>query len=232
MRRFYREVTLAPEGTGWRVMLDGRAIQTPAGAPQVLPNKALAEALAAEWAGQGEDIDTSAFPLRDLADYALDAVAPAREALVQELCAFAETDTLCYRGEPGEPLHDRQLEVWEPLLVEAERRWDVHFERVGGVVHRPQPAETMARMEAALAARDDFTLAALRMLASLSASLVIALAAVKPGADAEALWAAANLEEDWQAELWGRDAAAEARRRLRFEAFRLAMRFAALAREP
>ena len=116
------------------------------------------------------------------------------------------------------------------LYKAAEQRWDVHFERIAGVIHRPQPAATLARMETVLAAESTFSLAALRMLASLAASLVIALAAIAPGADAEALWAAANLEEDWQAELWGKDAEAEARRERRFASFAAAMHFAELAR--
>jgi chaperone required for assembly of F1-ATPase len=230
MKRFYKEVTIGQADGGWRVLLDGRAIRTAGGKAQAVPSQALAEAMAGEWADQGETIDTSAFCLRDLADYALDAIAGKRSAAIEELVAYAGTDTLCYRAEEGEPLHERQLQIWEPLLAEAERRWDVHFTRISGVMHQPQPDETMARMEAVLGTQSDFALAALRMLASLSASLVIALACIAPGADAESLWAAANLEEDWQAQLWGRDAEAEARRQTRFEAFAAAMRFAALAR--
>ena len=82
---------------------------------------------------------------------------------------------------------------------------------------------------AELAASDPFTLAALQTLASLAASLVVALAAIRPGADADALWAAAELEEEWQAELWGREAEAELRRARRFAAFSAAIRFARLA---
>lgn len=229
MKRFYKAVTVEPEGHGWRVLLDGRGIRTPGGKAQVVPKRALAEALAGEWAAQGDKIDPATFPLRDLADYTLDAVAEGREALVDELAAYAETDTLCYRAEAGEPLHARQLEVWEPLLQAAEHRRDVHFERIGGIIHRPQPEATVARMRAAVAALDDWALASLRMLTSLSASLVIALAALDADADPRMLWTAANLEEDWQAELWGNDAEAAELRQTRFEAFALAMRFAALA---
>jgi chaperone required for assembly of F1-ATPase len=232
MKRFYKAVCVEEQADGWRVLLDGRAIKTACGNPQILPTRPLAEAMAEEWAGQGEEIDASAFMLRDLADYALDvASGEARNALVDEIAAYAETDTLCYRAEAGEPLHARQLAIWEPVLVAAERRHDVHFERICGIVHRPQPAATLARMHAAVAAQDAFGLAALRMLTSLSASLVIALAAIEPGADGAPLWLAANLEEDWQADNWGRDAEAEARRQTRFEAFLLAMRLAALARD-
>ncbi|MCB2078596.1 MAG: molecular chaperone [Novosphingobium sp.] len=230
MKRFYKHVTVAPSGDGFQVMLDGRGIKTARGAAQVMPTQALAEALAAEWAAQGEEIDTASFVLRDLADYAIDVVAPDAAAAVGELVPYAETDTLCYRADEGEPLHERQVAVWEPLLLAAEHRWDIHFERISGIIHRPQPAETLARMETVLLAESAFALAALKMLTSLSASLVIALAAIAPDADTTALWNAANLEEDWQAELWGKDEMAEERRAIRLAAFEAAMRFAALAR--
>ena len=230
MKRFFTAVTVAEADGGWRVLLDGRGIRTAGGRPQVVPTRALAEAMAAEWAGQGETIDASDFRLRHLADYAIDIVAPARGEAIRELLPFGETDTLCYRAEAGEALHARQLEVWEPLLVTAEQRWDIHFERIGGVIHCPQPVTTLARLEAVLAAQSVFALAALRMLTSLAASLVVALAAIGPEADAEALWNAANLEEDWQAELWGKDAEAEALRARRFADFAAAVRFADLAR--
>lgn len=231
MKRFYREVTVEPKAGGWRVMLDGRGIKTAGGRPQIVPTPALAEAMAEEWSRQGEQIDTSLFHLRELADYAIDLVAPNREAAIHDLLPYAETDTLCYRGAAGEALTVRQETVWEPLLALAEQRWDVHFERIDGVIHRPQPVETLARLRCVLAAESDFSLAALRLLASLSASLVIGLAALTPGADPHELWAAANLEEDWQASLWGKDAEAEARRARRFTDFSAAMRFAELARK-
>lgn len=230
MKRFYKDVAVEPADDGWQVTLDGRAIKTVGGSPQILPSETLAQALAQEWAGQGEEIDPSAFPLRDLADFAIDTVAQERAAQVEEIAGFAQTDTLCYRADPDEPLHRRQIEVWEPLLTEAERRWDIHFERICGIMHKPQPGETLDRMRETVEAQDDFTLAALRMLTGIPASLVIGLLALQDGADADELWRAANLEEDWQAAQWGSDAEAKERRQARFEAFALAMRFAAMAR--
>jgi chaperone required for assembly of F1-ATPase len=232
VKRFYKDVTVAPaEDGGWRVLLDGRGIKSVGGRPQVVPTRHLAEALAEEWSGQGEELDPGLFILRDMADFAIDVVAGDRADTIRGLLAFAGTDTLCYRAEPDEPIRERQDEVWDPLLHAAEQRWDIHFERINGVMHRPQPAATLTRMQAVLEAESAFALAALNTLASLAASLVIALAALAPQADAEALWDAANLEEDWQAELWGKDAEAEARRERRFATFEAAMRFAQLARE-
>jgi chaperone required for assembly of F1-ATPase len=230
VKRFYKGVTVAQAEGGWRVLLDGRGIKTAAGAPQIVPTQALAQALAQEWDAQGETIDAATFPLRDLADYAIDVVSHEQADVVSSLIPYAETDTLCYRADPDEPLHRRQLEVWEPVLTQAERRFGVQFTRVSGIVHKPQPAETLATLRTELENRDPFTLAALRMTASLSASLAVGLLALEPQADVTALWNAASLEEEWQADLWGREWEAEQRRAGRAKAFALAVRFAKLAR--
>lgn len=230
MKRFWKEVSVAEADGGFGVTLDGRPVRTQGGNAQVLPTPALAEALADEWRAQGEEVDANSFPLRDIADYAIDHVRPNRADTLAGLLPYAETDTLCYRADPEEPLYRRQQELWEPLLTTFEQRHGVRMERVSGVVHRPQPAATLERLRAVLEAQDDFTLAVLQTLAPLAASLTVALEAIEPGADAEQLFAAANCEQDWQAELWGWDLEAERNREARVKAFTAAARFAALAR--
>lgn len=230
MKRFYKEVAVEPAGDGWRVTLDGRGIKTARAAPQIVPSRALAEAMAAEWASQGEEIDPSAFFLRDLADYAIDIATVDPAAEIPAILRYAETDTLCYRADPDEALYQRQHDLWEPLLTDIEARHGLSFERVSGILHRPQPPETLGRLKALLEAQDPFTLAATRTLASLAASLVVGLAALDEGADAGKLWAAANAEEDWQAEQWGWEWTAEEKRARKLAEFARAMEFARLAR--
>lgn len=230
MKRFYKDVTVEAADGGFGVRLDGRAIRTVGGRPQVLPSQALAEAMAAEWERQGPEIDPALFLYRDMADYAIDVVAGDPASVIGEILPYAETDTLCYRAEPDEAFAARQRLMWEPLLAGAEARLGAKFVRVSGVIHKPQPAETLARLRAELETLDAFALAALRNTASLAASLILGLAALEPQADLDALWDAANLEEDWQAELWGKDAEAMERRERRAGAFAAAARFAGLAR--
>jgi chaperone required for assembly of F1-ATPase len=230
MKRFYKDVTVEAAEGGFGVRLDGRAIKSVGGRPQVVPTRALAEALAAEWDGQGEEIDPARFLYRDMTDYALDVVTGDPTGVAAEILPYAETDTLCYRAEPDEAFAARQRLMWEPLLTDAETRLGVKFVRVSGIIHKPQPVETLARLQAELDRLNPFELAALRNTASLAASLVIGLTALTPGVDLDALWDAANLEEDWQAELWGKDEEALERRERRSRAFSAAARFAGLAR--
>jgi len=229
MKRFWKDVTVGEADGGWQVALDGRPIRTQHGGVQVVTTRALAEALAEEWRAQGEEVDAKAFVLRDLADFAIDQVRPERAGVIAKLLAYAETDTLCYRADPDEPLYRRQQALWEPLVTAFEARHGVAMERVSGIVHRAQPPASLARLREILADHDDFTLAALSTLAPISASLTVALAALEPAADAAALFAAANCEQDWQAEQWGWDPLAEDARAERLKVFERAINFARLA---
>lgn len=232
IRRFYKDVTLASQAGGFQVMLDSRGVKTVGGAPQIAPTAALGEALAAEWARQGEKIDPASLPLRDMADYAIDIVAADPASVAEGLIAYAETDTLCYRADPDEPLHARQLAVWEPLLAGFEAAHGITLVRVSGVLHRPQPPESLALLRARLLTLPPFVLAGVEAMTKLAASLVTALAALDAAHEDEprALWQAVCLEEEWQADLWGRDWEAEERRERREADFLRACAFARLAK--
>jgi chaperone required for assembly of F1-ATPase len=229
MKRFWKAVAVEQAGGGWRVTLDGRPIKTQGGAPQIVPTEVLAELLADEWRMQGEEIDPAAFPARDTADYAIDMVAVDKPSVVAKILRYGETDTLCYRADPDEPLHRRQWAEWEPIVSAFEVREGVRLERVSGIVHKPQPAATLATLKSRLGELDPFTLAALEVLTSLSASLTVGLSALEPDADREGLWRAAELEEAWQMELWGTDTEAEERRDRRKADFMRAVDFARAA---
>jgi len=229
MKRFYKEVTAEKVEGGWQVMLDGRGIKTVKGSPQIVPSQDLAYALASEWRGQEEELDPKTFILRDMVDYAIDVVAPHPAGLAYRLVAYADTDTLLYRADPEEPLYARQQEVWEPILTEFEKREGVTLRRVSGVIHTAQDDAGLDKLRKRLGALDPFALAALESMTTLTTSLVVGLTAHESQDDPRPLWQAANLEEDWQAEQWGRDQEAEDRRNKRELDFLFAHQLARLA---
>lgn len=220
MKRFYEDVDVTKVANGgWQVTLDGRGLHTVKGAAQIVPTERLARALAEEWAQQSEDMDTSRFVHRDQTDLAIDIVHANPEPAVDQLINFAETDTLLYRADPDEPLYSRQQDMWEPLVQCVEKARDISFTRVSGIMHRNQPEATLSTLRVWLNEQDYFQLAGLQTMASLSASLCVPLLALQEQAEPVALWRAASLEEEWQADLWGRDPQAEDRRAKRQNAF-------------
>jgi chaperone required for assembly of F1-ATPase len=228
MKRFYKEAAAVAAAGGVAIELDGRPVKTPARGALKVPTEELAEAIAAEWNGQGEQIDPRSMPLTGLANAAIDRVAPDPPAFAAILARYGESDLLCYRAEGPRPLVERQAEQWDPLLAWARQRYDIDFEVVEGVMHRPQPALTVERLGRAAAARDPFRLAALSPLVTVSGSLVIALALAEGATGLQQAWEAAQLDEAWQAEQWGADPLAEAALAERRQDFEAAYRFLTL----
>jgi len=229
VKRFWKQASLAQVEDGWQVMLDGRAVKTRQGHPQVVPTQALGDLLRAEWAAAPEEFQPDQFPLRDLADRGIDTIAGDPSSVIDRLLRFADGDTLCYRAEPDEAVGRRQAKVWEPVVKQVEADFGIALNRTHGILHRPQPPESLAVIRERLAQENAFVLAALDMAASLAASLCVALTGLKTDSDLQELWAAANLEEDWQAEQWGADAEARARRDEKQAEFTRALAFARAA---
>ena len=98
-----------------------------------------------------------------------------------------------------------QAEKWDPWLAWATARYDVAFTVTAGIIHTPQPPATCARIAAAYAGFDAFTLAALSAAVTITGSAILGLAFGARAIDADALWQAGELEEIWQAEQWGLD---------------------------
>ena len=217
MKRFYK-AAVAEAG---EIRLDGRPVRTPGRRPLAVPSPRLAEAIAEEWAAQGEKIDARAMPLTGLANAAIDRVEPDREAFALGLARYGESDLLCYRAEMPAALVERQSAAWDPILAWARRRYDVDFVVTAGIVHRAQPEATTARLAHDVHARSPFELAGLWPLVTVSGSLVVGLAVAEAGIAVDQAWAAAALDEQWQAEQWGEDAEAGqalAARRREFDA--------------
>lgn len=224
-RRFYKEAGFAPAEGGFRLTLDGRPANTPARNPLVLPTPELAEAVAKEWAAQETEIDPAAMPLTRLANTAIDGVATRREAVADDLCAYAQTDLLAYRAAEPERLVAAQAGAWDPILDWAYDTFGARLILSEGVMHVAQPPLAVkALSEAVRAVEDPFRLAALHTLTTLSGSLILALAVLHGRLDPAAAWEAAHVDETYQAAVWGRDEEAEARLALRRAEFEAAAR--------
>jgi len=228
MKRFWKDVTVVGSDDGHALHLDGRPVRTPGRAILSLPGRTLAEAIGEEWRAVGDTLDPRAMPLTGLANAAIDRIAADPAAFAAGLARYGESDLLYYRADHPAALVDRQAAAWDPLLDWARTRYDVHFEPVAGVMHHAQPEATIVRLAEAVAARSPFELAGLSHVVTVSGSLVAALALLEGAADADTVWQAANVDEDWQVEQWGEDAEATKHRETRKADFDAGARFLSL----
>ncbi len=228
MKRFWTVADAEPTADGWAVVLDGRPVRTPKRAALVLPSAALAQAIAAEWAAVEDEIRPGAMPLTGIANAAVDIVAADPHGFAASLAAYGESDLTCYRADGPQPLVARQVAAWEPPLKAVEARHGLVFRRTAGVMHVPQPAETVSRLHGMLTGLTPWKLAPLQPLVTLSGSVVLGLSVLEGLLEAEAAFQAAHLDDLWQAEQWGTDELAEADRTGRWQQFEAAARFLAL----
>ena len=121
-RRFYTDVTVAPEGTGWGVNLDARPLRTPEKHLLVLPTEALANVIADEWRAQAERIDLLSMYNTRLANVVLDRAPLTRAGLADEASRYTHTDLVCHLADNPAALRVRQEAAW--AVARAPPAWD------------------------------------------------------------------------------------------------------------
>lgn len=230
MKRFYKDAGVEHTPEGFHILLDGRPVKTPGRQTLVLPTKVLAQAIAEEWRIQGDEIVPTAMPMLRMANTVLDGIRQTREQVIGAILRFGENELLCYRAENPPELAAQQAVQWDPMLEWASSRHGARLVTGTGVIHVEQSLETLARLRAAIAAHDDFALAALHVMASITSSLVLALALAEGAINPMQAFQLSRIDETYQASLWGEDAEAAARARALAREMDVAAAFLAASR--
>ena len=218
MKRFYKDAAIEkPDGekTGgvFRILLDGKPVRTPDGKFLAVPGRAMAEAIAAEWRDQKDEIVPVSMPMLRMANTVLDGIAANRHAVVGAILRFGEHDLICYRAEQPPELAALQDRSWSPMLDWLAARHGARLTAGVGLTHIPQSQEALAGLRQAVEGMDDFALAALHVMASVTGSLVLALALAEGNLNPAQAFQMSRIDEDYQAGKWGTDAESETRAR-------------------
>ena len=210
-KRFYKAAATAEIDGGWTVALDGRGLKTPEKAPLALPTKALAEAIAKEWEGQGERIHIASMHLTRLANVAIDRTPKNRSAMADELARYCQTDLLCHLAGSPQDLCDQQDAAWAPVRIWAGKSLGILLVPVEGIIASPQPDASLEAAKTHALGLDDFRLTGLSYACGLFGSALLALAVEQGEIDALGAFERTLVDEKYQMERWGTDAEAEAR---------------------
>lgn len=205
-KRFWTAASVEPLPDGqFTVLLDGRQVRTPAKAQLIVPTRAMADAIAAEWQAQSEKITPATMPVTRSANAAIDKVAPQFADVAALIAAYGESDLLCYRATEPEGLQAREAAAWDPLLDWAATTYGARLAVTVGVTPVAQPMHAVVALSAAVKRLDAFRLTALHDLVAISGSLVIGLAAAAEVWPIAELWSHSRIDEDWQTDTWGAD---------------------------
>ena len=138
-------------------------------------------------------------------------LAPRRREAEADLLRFVATDVLLFWSEQ-EPLRQRQEKSWQPVLDWVAQKCGVKPLTTANLEVPEQDERLIQGLRADVAKMDDKKLAAMLAAALDMRSVLLAWALVEHRISAEEAYQAAWLEEIWQAEKWGVDEEAEARR--------------------
>lgn len=222
-KRFYKEAGVEERDGLFHLALDGRMAKTPGKQALAVPSRALAEAMAREWAAQETEIDPATMPITRIVNSAIDGVAARRAEVVEDLVRYAGSDLVLYRVSEPARLVQAQDDAWNPILDWVRDSHGAHFTLAEGVMHVTQPDEAVAAIRSALERIESpFALAALHVMTTLSGSVLVALAHALGPLDPDGAWAAAHVDELYQESVWGEDEEAMERRRRREADFRAA----------
>lgn len=233
MKRFWTQATTEPTPSGIAILLDGRPMHLPGGAVLHVGPEPLARAIAEEWQAAGLDGREMTFaemPLTRLAGTAQERIAPDPWPTIDAIARYAESDVLCYRAEAPAKLVERQASAWQPWLDWAADRYEAPLRVTAGIAAVKQHRGSIAALRRAVAGHDAYGLAALGIAVPALGSVVLGLALADGRLDPAGAFALGALDELFQAELWGEDPEAAARRRAIAEDTALAARFMRLTR--
>jgi len=220
-KRFYGHAGVVETSDGFAITLDDKPVRTPSGRALAAPIPGIADAIAAEWETQKEFIDPLTMPFTRFANSVVDAVVERVDAVADDVAKYLGSDLLFYRAGHPEALVAREAALWDPVLFWAADTLGAHFILAEGIVHVRQPETAIAAARAGFPA-DPWSIAALHVVTTVTGSALLALALLHGMLDADQVWAAAHVDEDWNIEKWGIDEEVAARRAARLVDFKAA----------
>jgi chaperone required for assembly of F1-ATPase len=222
-KRFYASASVIEADGGFAITLDGKPIRTLSGRVITAPSRDIAQAIAAEWEAQQETINPLTMPLTRFANSVAEAVVDRLDDVLADIAKYFSSDLLFYRAGHPEALVARETAHWDGVLFWAADTLGAHFILAQGIVHVRQPDSAIEAARAALPT-DPWSVAAMHVVTTLTGSALLALALLHGVREPEQIWAAAHVEEDWNAEQWGVDEEAASRRAARLTDFQAAVR--------
>jgi chaperone required for assembly of F1-ATPase len=222
-KRFYKEVGVGEADGGFTITLDGKSIKTPSGKVVLVPRREIADAIAAEWAAQGETIDPLTMPMTRFANSVVQSVVDRTEPVANDVAKYLGSDLLFYRAGHPEALVAKEAAHWDPIVFWAAETLGAHFMLAEGINHVRQPDAAIAAARAVFPG-DPWSIAALHVVTTLTGSALLALALAHGVREPVEIWTAAHVDEDFNIEQWGLDEEVAARRAARAVDFEAATR--------
>ncbi|KAJ3305618.1 ATP synthase complex assembly protein atp12 [Kappamyces sp. JEL0829] len=207
LKKFWKAATVAQSPQGFSILLDGRQLKTPSGAPVRIPlsRKPLALLTAFEWEAQEATLKSYSLPLTSIVMRSIDSLAnpTVREGVVDNLLSYVHTDSICYQQDYPDSFVKLQQQYWTPIIEWIKSKYGLDIKTTAGILRVKQSDKVMVAFRKIVEGYDDFTLAAFEKAVLRSKSFMIGLALVERQISVEFAADAARVEVMHQIDRWG-----------------------------
>jgi len=223
MKKFWKKIEIRQSSSkNFYLLLDNKKLTTPMKKELVLPSEILVNEVLREWDQNSDNINIDDLVFYGVLSTAIDKVNLEKDAYVNDIIDFIDTDLICYRAESPNDLIALQNKSWNPILLLIEKYIDVKIKVFKGIMPSNQDQKVHTEIKKLISNLSDVQISVLHRITNLIGSIFLSLCILKKDLLKEDAFECSFLDELWQAKNWGHEEDASIKRnKIRLELNRL-----------
>ena len=223
MKKFWETIEIKKKTSKeFYILLDDKKLKTPLKNELVLSNYLIAKEVLKEWDQSSDIIKTDDLVFYGLLSTAIDRVREEKNSYINDIINFIDTDLICYRADNPIDLVSFQNKHWDPVIMLIEKYINNNVSVFKGVMPSQQNSKVHHKIKKLVVELNDVQISVLHRITNLIGSVFLALCILKKDLSNKQAFELSFLDELWQAENWGYEEDASAKRkRIRTELNRL-----------
>ena len=223
MKKFWKKIEIRQSSSKkFHLLLDNKKLTTPMKKELVLPSEILVNEVLREWDQNSDNINIDDLVFYGVLSTAIDKVNLEKDAYVNDIIDFIDTDLICYRAESPNDLIALQNKSWKPILLLIEKYIDVKIKVFKGIMPSNQDQKVHTEIKKLISNLSDVQISVLHRITNLIGSIFLSLCILKKDLLKEDAFECSFLDELWQAKNWGHEEDASIKRnKIRLELNRL-----------
>jgi len=214
MKKFWETIEIKKKSSKeFYILLDDKKLKTPLKNELVLSNYLMAKEVLKEWDQSSDIIKTDDLVFYGLLSTAIDRVREEKNSYINDIINFIDTDLICYRADNPIDLVSFQNKHWDPVIILIEKYINNNVGVFKGVMPSQQNSKVHHKIKNLVVGLNDVQISVLHRITNLIGSVFLALCILKKDLSNKQAFELSFLDELWQAENWGYEEDASAKRK-------------------
>ena len=214
MKKFWKTIEIKKVSSKeFYILLDNTKLKTPLKNELILSNHLIAKEVLKEWDQSSDIINTDDLVFYGLLSTAIDKVREEKNSYINDIINFIDTDLICYRADSPIDLVSHQNKHWDPIILLIEKYINTNVSVFKGVMPSQQSSKVHHRFKNLIVELSDVQISVLHRITNLVGSVFLSLCILKKDLTKKQAFELSFLDELWQAENWGYEEDASAKRK-------------------